>query len=379
MNKKIRLLQLIDQLGDAGAENLLLNLAGGIDRSAFELHVIALRPWPYPKIVPDIRALGWQVTELDQHHAYDVPVLRALVSYIRRHKIDIIHTHLLASDVMGRVAGFVTRRPVVSTIHNARIDLDKEPRHQQLMERWSARLWCRRLIVVSTLLREEIAQWFGMPESKVLAIPNGIDTARFRPPAGFDAREVKQEILGGDYRMVANVARLVPQKGQKYLVEAAARVVATRPDVRFALVGDGPLRHEVMALAGALGIADKIVITGIRKDVPRVLAASDLFVLSSLWEGMPLSLLEAMAAGCPTIATNVGGVAEVLKHGEVGMLVPPEDPAALAEAIGDYLDHPEKAQNVAEAGQRYAEQKYGMEAMIRKWETVYLHELRRRR
>jgi glycosyltransferase involved in cell wall biosynthesis len=376
MTGKIRVLQLIDQLGDAGAEHLLLNFAKGLDRSRFELHVCALRPWPYPRVVPAIRALGHPVMELDQHHAYDLPILRTLVSYIRRERIDIIHTHLLASDVMGRVAGFVTRRPVVSTIHNARIDLDKEPRHQRWMERWTARLWCRRLIVVSTLLRDEIAEWFGVPRGRVVAIPNGIDTARFRPPPGFDAEEVKRELLGdGRCRLVVNVARLVPQKGQQYLVEAAAQVLATRPDVRFALVGDGPLRDEISALATEHGIADKIVITGIRPDVPRILAAADLFVLSSIWEGMPLSLLEAMAAGCPAVATDVGGVAEVLDHGRLGLMLPPGDPAALARAITECLDQPEQTQQRAAAAQLYAEQHYGMETMIRKWEAVYLREI----
>ena len=184
MTQKIRLLQLIDQLGDAGAEQLLYTFAAGIDRSRFELHVCALRPWSQPKIVPAIRALGFPVTELDQHHAYDLPVLRSLVQYIRRHHIDIIHTHLLASDVMGRMAGFLTRCPVVSTIHNGRFDLDREPRHQQWMERWSARLWCRRLIVVSALLRDEIAEWFGLPRSRVTIDPQWDQHRAVPTPAG---------------------------------------------------------------------------------------------------------------------------------------------------------------------------------------------------
>ncbi|MGA7730031.1 MAG: glycosyltransferase [Chloroflexia bacterium] len=377
MTRKVRVLLLIDKLGFAGAEQLLYTFAGGVDRSRFELHICGLRPGDRQG-APAIHALGFAVTELDQHHSYDLHVLRTLAAYIRREKIDIIHTHLLAADIMGRVAGFITRRPVVSTIHNGRPDLDKEPRHQQWMERWTARLWCRRLIVVSALLREEIAEWFGLPPNRVIAIPNGIDTARFRRPPGFDAAEVKRELLGGDYRMVANVARLTPQKGQTYLVEAAAQVIATRPDVRFALVGDGPLRSEVMELASKHGIADKIVITGIRADVPRILAASNLFVLSSLWEGMPLSLLEAMASGCPAVATDVGGVAEVLDHGAMGLMVPPRDPAALARAIGECLDDPERARQRASAAQVFAEQNYGMETMIRRWEALYLRELGRR-
>jgi glycosyltransferase involved in cell wall biosynthesis len=379
MPRKVRLLQLIDQLGDAGAENLLYTFAAGVDRSWFDLHVCALRPWSQPKIAPAIRALGFPVLELNQHHAYDLPVLLTLVNYIRRHPIDIIQTHLLASDVKGRMAGFLTRRPVVSTIHNARVDLDREPRHQQWMERWSARLWCRRLIIVSALLRDETAEWFGVPRSRVIAIPNGIDTDRFRPAPGFDPGAVKQALLGGDYPMVTNVARLMPQKAQHVLVEAAALLAAGHPEARFALVGDGPLRDEIVQLAAARGVSDRLVLTGIRTDIPQILAASDVFVLSSQWEGMPLSLLEAMAAGAPAVATNVGGVGQVLQDGVTGLLVPPGDPPALAAAIAACLDAPEQARQRAAAAQATIVQTYGMRAMIRKWEAVYLHELRRSR
>jgi glycosyltransferase involved in cell wall biosynthesis len=376
MTRKVRLLQVIDRFGFAGAENLLYSFADGIDRSRFDLHICSLRP-SQPESLPALRALGFPVTELDQHHAYDLPILRALVGYIWRERIDIIHTHLLAADIMGRLAGFITRRPVVSTIHNARIDLDREPRHTQWMERWSAHLWCRRLIVVSTLLRDEIATWFGLPLSKVLAIPNGIDTARFRPPPGFDPEAKKRELLRGNYRMVTNVARLMPQKGQRYLIEAAAQLTPTMPDVRFLMVGDGALRAELEDLALAHGVADAFVFPGIRTDIPEILAASDLFVLPSLWEGLPLSLLEAMAAGCPVIATDVGGVSEVLHHQETGLLVPPADVQALAAAMADCLDHPERARERAATAEAMVAHKYDTRAMIRKWEAVYLHELRR--
>src|SRR4051794_15156164 len=323
MSRKVRVLQVIDQLGEAGAEQLLYTFSTRMDRARFEMHVCGLRRWPRPKIAPDLRAQGYPVLELNQQNAYALPILLTLADYIRREKIDIIHTHLLAGDIMGRMAGFLTRRPVVSTIHNGRVDLDKDPIHQQWLERWTARLWCRRLTVVSTLLRDEVADWFKLPHSRVLAIPNGIDTARFRPPPGFDGAALRREITGGDYRLVVNVARLTPQKAQRHLVEAAARVVEGRPDVRFAVVGDGPLRGEVEALAAERGLGDRFIVTGIRTDIPQVLAASDLFVLSSDWEGMPLSLLEAMAAGCPVVTTHVGGVAEVLKDGVTGLLVPP--------------------------------------------------------
>ncbi len=377
MTPKIRLLHLIDQLGDAGAETLLYNFATAIDRDRFDLHICALRPWRNPKIVPALRALGFRVTELNQHHAYDLHILVALIRYVRRQRIEIIHTHLLASDVMGRLVGFLTRRPVVSTIHNGRVDLEQEPAHQQWMERWSAHLWCRRLIVVSALLRDEIADWFGMPQSRVIAIPNAADTKRFQPRPGFDPAPLKQTLVGGDYRLVTNVARLMPQKAQHFFVEAAAQVAATRPDVRFVIVGDGPLRGEILALAAACGIADRFSVTGIRNDVPDILAASQVFVLSSLWEGMPISLLEAMTAGCPAVATDVGGVGQLLQHNKTGLLVPPADPTALAAAIADCLDHPAAARRRSAAAATLIAQQYSLTAMARKWEAVYLHELHR--
>ena len=379
MSQKIRLLHLIDQLGDAGAETLLYNFAGGLDWSRFDLHVCALRPWSPPQIVPALRALGCTVTELDQHHAYDLPVLLTLIRYIYHHKIDLIHTHLLASDVMGRLVGFLTRRPVVSTIHNGRTDLDREPRHRQWMERWSAHLWCRRLIVVSALLRDEIVDWFGVPRRRVVVIPNAANTERFQPQPGFDSQPIKQALLGGDYRMVINVARLVPQKGQQFLVEAAAQIAATRSDVYVVIVGGGPLGAEMLALAAERGIAGRIIVTGIRQDVPALLAASDVFVLSSLWEGMPISLLEAMTAGCPAVATDVGGVGQLLQQGVTGLLVPPADATALAAAILNCLDDPSAARRRSAAAAQLIAQRYSLARMVRNWEALYRHELRRPR
>ncbi len=377
MTRKIRLLQLIDHLGNGGAERLQVTFAAGIDRDRFDLHVCALRTAPGLSITPELRALGVPVTELDQRNAYDIPALLSLVSYIRRNRIDIIHTHLLASDIMGRMAGFLTRRPVVSTIHNSREDLDAEPPRRQWLERWTARLMARRLIVVSALLREEIASWFGVPLKRVVTIPNGVDIARFHRGAEFDRAAVRYELLGGDYPMVINIARWTPQKDQRTLIEAARIVLEARPDARFVLVGHGPLYDDLVAQAAEGGISDKVIFAGFRDDVADVLAASDLFVLSSLWEGMPLALLEAMAAGCAAVSTNVGGVAQVLQDGVTGLLVPPADPPALASAILRYLNNPQLKQQHGEAGYLWVKEHYSMEAWVGKLEELYRRELRR--
>jgi glycosyltransferase involved in cell wall biosynthesis len=377
--RKVRVLQVIDRMGDGGAEALLVTFAAGLDRTRFEPHLIALRPAPDSRLTPELRALGVPVTELDQHNAYDIPALLGLVRYIRRHHIDIVHTHLLAADIMGRVAGALTGRPVVSTIHNNRTDLDEEPRRRQWMERWSARLLGRRLVVVSELLREEIAHWFGLPPDRVITIANGVDTERFRRDSSFDRAAMRRALTGGDYPLITNVARLVPQKAQHHLLEAARIALATCPDLRFVLLGDGPLRGELEAQAAALGIADQVIFTGFRPDVADILAASDVFVLSSLWEGMPVALLEAMAAGCTAVSTDVGGVGQVLQHEQTGLLVPPGDPPALAAALVRCCTDPAAARRLAAAGQTWVAQDYGMQAWCRKWQNLYLRELRRKR
>jgi glycosyltransferase involved in cell wall biosynthesis len=355
---------------------LQLTLAKSIDQARFDLHVIALRRFQPPLLTRSLRALGVPVTELNQRNAYDVPALLSIIKYIRKHRIDIIHTHLLASDFLGRIAGFLTGRPVVSTIHNSRADLDNEPVRRQWMEQLTGRFMARRLIVVSEMLREETTQWFGVPSRKVVAIPNGVDTEAFRRGPEFDRATVKREMIGGEYVMVTNVARWVPQKGQNHLIDAARIVSDARPDVRFLLLGHGELHAELEAQAQALGISDKVIF-GFLDNVSDVLAASDVFVLSSLWEGLPLALLEAMAAGCPAVATDVGGVSHVLQHGVTGLVIPPADDGALAAAILEYVNNPGQARERGAAAQAWVTQRYGMRAWAGKLERLYLRELAR--
>jgi len=379
MTRKVRVLQVIDQIGNDGAESLQRTLAEGLDRSRFDLHVCGLRPQVGSVTLPALRALGIPVLILNQRTSYDLPALWALVRYIQRQRIDIIHTHLLAGDVMGRMAGFLTRRPVVSTMHSTRRDLDDEPPRRQWLERTTAHLWCRRLVVVSELLRAEIATWFDLPLERVIAIANAVDMRRFTHGPDFDRTAVRAALGAGPGPLIANVGRLTPLKGQRYLLEAARTVLAAYPTAHFVLVGEGTLRAELAAQAVALGIQRAVIFTGFRQDVPDILAASDVSVVCSDWEGMPVALIEGMAAGCSAIATDVGGVRQVLQHGVTGLLVPPADPPALAAAILDCLRDPVRAQQRGAAGYAWVRQEHGMPAWARAWEALYLRELRGQR
>lgn len=377
--RKLRVLHVIDRIGNAGAETLLRTLAESLDSTRFELHVCGLRPRPGSVTLPALRELGVPILVLDQHSAYDVKALLGLASYIRRYQIDIVHTHLQAADIMGRMAGCITRRPVVSTIHGGVNDLDDEPLRRRLLERWTARLWCRRLVVVSDSMREGVQRWHALPSSRVITIENGVDTERFRHGDELDREAVKRSLTGGSGPLVTNVARLVPQKGQQHLIEAARRVVAMRPDAHFALVGEGSLLDDLREQTAAAQISSNVWFAGFRDDVPDILAATDVFVLSSVSEGMPVALLEAMAAGCATVATGVGGVTQVLQHGITGLIVPPADPEAMSTAILRCLNDPDFARRLGPTAQDWVSSHYGMCSWAAKLEALYLYEVRHAR
>jgi glycosyltransferase involved in cell wall biosynthesis len=173
--------------------------------------------------------------------------------------------------------------------------------------------------------------------------------------------------------VIGAVARLVPVKGLQYLIDAAPEILRRCPDARFLLVGDGEMRPALEAQADALSLSDRILFTGFREDIPALIAGMDVFVLPSINEGMGRVLVMAMALGKPIVATRVGGVAELLGDGEAGLLVPPRDPAALAEATTTLLRDATRASALAEAGRRRAP-RYSAEAMLGALAKVY-HEV----
>ena len=178
----------------------------------------------------------------------------------------------------------------------------------------------------------------------------------------------RTSLNGGTSRpIVLTIARLDRQKGQVYLLQAAAHVA----EAVFVLIGDGPDRDMLEAQARELGVSDRVVFMGYRRDIPELLAACDVFVMSSLWDALPLTILEAMAAGKPVIATDVGGAREAVAHGETGLLIPPADPVALAGAIRIVLGDSRLAHTLGTAGQSRARQKFSVETMARRVTEIY--------
>ena len=222
-----------------------------------------------------------------------------------------------------------------------------------------------RVVVNAETLRPQ-----GRAGSRTELIPSGVDTERFRPRDGELARAKALLGLSEQQRVVGTVGRLEGRKGTATLMEAFAKL-ERHADAALVVVGDGPLRAELDALAVRLGIADRVRMLGDRPDVRDLLAAFDVFVLPSRTEGMSNALLEAMAMARPIVATAVGGTPEVLAGDTTGVLVPADDPSTMAGAVTRLLDEPELAARVGAAARRRVEEHYGVAAMVRRLEAVY--------
>jgi glycosyltransferase involved in cell wall biosynthesis len=260
----------------------------------------------------------------------DPTLFLGMVGLIRRESPQIVHTHLFKSDFHGRLASRVAGVPVVvSTLHS--IDRWAQGRSFGGLYGWTAR-FADRLIAVSEDVRRFHATYTGVPEEKFVTIENGVDIRRF---AGFESagQAVRKEFEFDNAAVVFGVVgRLTPPKDHSTFLKAAALILQKAPQARFLIVGEGPLQKDLQLQAQKFGLGNTLAFTGLRKDIPAVLAALDVLVFSSLWEGLPVSLLEGMAAARPVVATTVGGIPEVVLPDQSAFLVPAGDAVALAEA-----------------------------------------------
>lgn len=277
-----------------------------------------------------------------------------LARTLRRLRPSIVHVTDVWPPALVAARGAGVRRLVV-THHTPEL-----PRRDNLAGRLWWRLgWLARPAVIYT---SESDRRTDGRRLKSYVVPLGIELERFRGAA---------PALERNRRVVGNVARLAPQKGQRFLIEAAPRVLERHPDVRFVIVGDGELRADLERRAQAVGVAERFLFTGTRDDIPELLASFDVFAFPSLFEGLCLSVIEAQAAGVPVVATPVGGIRETVIPGETGTLCPPEDAAALADRIAWVLDHSDEARAMAARAQRSVFERFSERRMVEGTRRVY--------
>ena len=369
-----RVLQLVDNLSIGGAQEVVRTLSEHLSAEGCAVWVCTLGDGP---LRAGIEAAGIPVVVLPGRRSSIVQpaafaaemaqLRRSLAALIDRHRINVIQTHLLRSlDFLALSLKPGRDLRVYWTFHNANFDLRRDHllRHGRLLgpkrraHHLLYALGARRvdgLIAVAPEVRSAIlATMHGIPARKIAVIPNGVDTRRFRRRG---EREKTRAGLGlaPVARAISVVATFKEQKGHRFLIEAAAALAPDYPEARYLLIGDGELRADLEQRIAAAGLTGQFRLLGLRPDVPDLLAAADLFVLPSLWEGLPMALVEAMAAGLPVVATDVSGTRGVMAGGETGLLVPPGDAAALARAIAALLDDPARAGVMGAAARRRVE------------------------
>jgi len=294
---------------------------------------------------------------------------RQVASRIRADRFDLVHTHGFKENVVGFFAARSAGVPVVSTAHG----FSQAFRRLRLYRRLDLLLLRAfpRVIAMSADIRHELIA-AGLDPHAVRTIHGAIDGATFAAQSEPDSDAVRRELqIAPGCPVVSLVARLSSEKGHVFFIRGARRLLDEVPNARFLLIGEGPLRPQIEQAATDLALNGAVRFLGFRSDVAKLMASSDLVVLPSLKEAFGTVLLEAGALGKPVIATRVGGIQEIVRHGETGLLVPPADPDALAQAMLRLILNADEARAMGERGREFVAREFSLERMARRTGTVY--------
>lgn len=360
-HERPRILQLLATGGSGGAQESYTGLLLRLDRRRYDVRALSLSAG---SAVARLRALGVTVEVIDETD--DDAAVRDLAAWLRREEIDLLHAHMYRAEVVGTRAAVAAAVPViVATVHSSRVRARADVRALAALTPSMDRL-----IVPSDAIEHKVRA--EGRDARYAVIPNGVDLSRFATPV--DCAFRREFGVPADAPLVGVVARLEAEKGHRHLLDAWPAVVAARPDAWLAIIGEG---SEMGALRRKARNMDRVIFTGRRDDVSALTADLTVAVLPSLREAQGISILEAMARRVPVVASAVGGIPEVVTSGVDGLLVPPADASALAEAIVALLQDRELRERIGQAGYATVADRYSIDAQVRRTERVYDEELAR--
>lgn len=361
-----RVLHVVDSLIFGGAEQAILTLLRGTDDARWQPSLACHASDALAPLADGARDLGvdvWTIPSMAPGFE-GIRRLPAFVAGLRRRAPDVVHLHLTwpLGCQYPQIGAFLARTPGIVATVQLYVDL-RLSRRVDVQQRFLTRI-VDRYIAVSNHVRMRLASRLGWAAGKIDVVHNAVEPV----PSRADAARLRRE-LGGDERtpLVLHPARLLEQKAQRDVLRAAAAM----PGVRFLFAGDGPDRAVLEAASRELGVADRVTFLGRRRDVRDLMEACDVVVLPSRFEGLPVALLEAMAAGRPVVATRIGGVEEVVTPDEDGILVEPGDAPALAGAIHRLLTDVEAARRIGAEAARTIRERFSAGAMCRRVMEIY--------
>ncbi len=363
-----RILHVIYSLYRGGAERVIETQVLGADRRTFEHLVCSLTVGG--DMIDRISNAGARVFLLKKRHRGDLTAVTKLAGLIRREQIDLLHLHNASGvfwGTLGQIASG-THVPIVQTLHNP-----YEPSALPWLYRVSYPRFTRRaarVVCVSDRVRQSVAAHVPSAAAKLVEVPNGIRLQDYDKPHACEACRAQFKLSPGA-KLIGTVGRLVPVKNHTLLIEAFAGVRQKVSEACLAIAGDGDLRDALAAYAADLGVSECFSLVHETQKIDYFYGALDVFCLSSDSEGMPLTLLEALAYGVPVVSTDVGGIGEVIEDGRTGYLVPKGSAAGLAERIVELLTNPAKAAEIAANGRAMVHERFPTEKMVKAVEAVY--------
>jgi glycosyltransferase involved in cell wall biosynthesis len=361
--RPVRILLVTDSLDVGGAERHVVNLASALSQQGYRT---TLACSVEGALAPLAEQAGVPVRPLMRHlakHRLSLEYAYKLAGLVHQGQFDLVHAHMYASALASAFATLGTRIPLVITEHS---QADWRSRYARRCSQWSYHR-AKHIIAVSREIRRRLIEEDDVPYDRVSIIMNALSSAselhmRIRP-------DLPDALRKGP--LVGVAARLQPEKGVMYFLEAAAHVLQLLPQVQFLVIGDGPLRKELQVYAEQLGVQQQVHFLGFRLDAQAIVGLLDVLVVPSLSEGTPLVTLEAMSVGVPVVASTVGGIPEQIRHHCEGLLVPPRSSRALSDAIVHLLQHSTLRQQLGEAGRQRALSEFNFVAMVQATEDVY--------
>ena len=361
-------------MGMGGADSQLLSAAQELRRRGHEIFIVSMTP--LGPMGFEARKLGLFTESLQMRRGVPDPRgLLRLARFVRSWRPDVVHSHMVHANLLARAVRFLAPVPaLVSTIHN----IDEGGRLRMAAYRLTNGL-VDHMTIVSEAAAKRFVEERIVPQRLLRVIPNGVKTDHYRN-VPLEIRESLRRLLGlTDAFVWLAVGRFERAKDYPNMLRAFARVRERRGDATLLLVGRGSLQEETEVIARELSLDGSVRFMGVRSDVAEVMSAADGYVLSSAWEGMPMVLLEAAAAGLPIVATRVGGNHEVVRDGETGFLVPPRDDAALAGAMLRLMELPlPERRSMGDRGHGHIQSHYGLGRVAERWEELYREVLARK-
>jgi glycosyltransferase involved in cell wall biosynthesis len=373
---KTKVVWIIDSLGPGGAENITLSLMKNFNKEKFDLRVCVLQVREGNPIAKKLEQVGIPVDLVS------VPTLRhpanlpKIISYLLKHRPQLVHTQLEFSDILGSLGAKLLGIPSVSTLHT--VGLIKPEEDQSAHWRNELMWFCQRhfmsrVIAVSDDTRKFHVKEGRLPKDKVITLYNGIDLAFYKDNSQSKLDVLKASLgLPFDATVLLTVAVLREQKGIQYMIKAMPTILEVVPNLYYLVVGDGEYRETLENLTLSLDLDKHVLFTGHRSDIPEILTISDIFVLPTLTEALPTVLMEAMAAKKAIVASNVGGVPELVTDGANGLLVPPSDPSELSKTCLHLIQNEALKNKMSTEGFSIMKKQFTIQLQVDKLSTLYM-------